>query len=1306
MQAYDLLSLPVWVFSVKTLKILASNRAAQAWLGYDARTLQAMTIADLRPEQDRAAIAEQVRQFDIGMADAGTWTIEASSGDRFTVAFDWKKVRFDGDAAIVASIRDSTQVVQAQERAESLSAEVRTLRHKVDLSSEHLALLCNALPGNLAVLTPGDYQIVAATNEYAQAVARERGELLGRRLLEVFPNDPDDPEADPVSNLRASLQRVEALRVSDVMSLQRHPVQGRDGLFHERFWLQRNKPVFDAAGRLIYIIHRAEDLTAIMSPETAPAADTADHEAAAAEHMLHAAETHAALLALREREARLRTAETLLDLGAWEYDLEGRTLSWSKRVFDIFGLQPDQPPPDFDGYLAVVHPDDQPQLRAGLRDFVNSGAATIDFEHRINRPDGTVAHVRGVGTWHVVEGRRIVIGHVQDITRFRAAEEQVRLASRRRRLAGRMTRLGSWHVELGAERATWCDETAAIHDEPRGKSPTLDETIAYYIPAHRQRIRAKFDACAQDGHAFDELLQIVTAKGRRVWVRAVGEAVRDPSGQIIAVEGAVQDVTELVETRHATRAVSERLLQTLESISDACFLLDDSWRFVFLNKKAELLLRRRRTDLLGRNVWAEFPDSVGTAFQIEYERAVAKGQAARFQAFYPPLDTWFEVNAYPTPEGLAVYFRDVTRQRARDEQLRLLENAVSRQNDILLITEAAPIDAPDGPRIVYVNDAFERRTGYSREDVIGKTPRILQGPKTQRAALDRIRRAMENWQPVRAELINYTSAGEEFWLEMDLVPLADDTGAFTHWVAVERDITDRRHAEEEIRLSQERFQRVTQATNEVIWDWDVIADKHWWNANLKTLTGLDPAEIEQGIASWKNRLHPEDRDEAVAGVDALIAGTETVWSGEYRFRHADGHYLTVLDRSFVIRDSEGRAVRLLGSMIDVTTLREMESRLRQSQKLESVGQLTGGVAHDFNNLLTIILGNIEFLQDAIDANDPLRRHVDMTVRAAERAAELTNRLLAFSRKQPLQPQVIDANALIGGMEDMLRRTLGEELNIALSLDARLWRSEIDPGQLESALLNLVINSRDSMPDGGSLTIETANVLLDDTYVAYEPDLTAGQYVVIAVSDTGHGIPSDQIDRAFEPFFTTKGADKGTGLGLSMVYGFVKQSGGHIRLYSEPGEGTTVKLYFPRVQGETTPSEGAEGGQSEAETGNATILVVEDDPLLLQQVCAQLADMGYTVLSADAGAAALEILRGRPDIDLLFTDVVLPGGMNGRQVADAAQAIKPGLKVLYTSGYSENAIVHHGRLDPGVDLLSKPYRRSSLAAKLRMILTPV
>ncbi|MET4702383.1 PAS domain S-box-containing protein [Constrictibacter sp. MBR-5] len=1303
--AFEALSFPVWLFSSETLQILASNQAAQTWLGYDGDTLRSMTIADLRAEADRTRIVDQVRHFDGTVTDAGTWTVVAKSGDRYTAAFNWHKVVFDGTDAVVASVRDMTQVARAEAKAESLKYQVELLRREVTVSQEHLSSLFDAMPGKILVVTPDEYKIVAVTDDYAQAVMVERNALLGRPLFEVFPDDPNEPEADGVTNLRASLQRVAALRVTDVMNIQRYPVRGSDGVFQERFWLPRNKPVFDRAGNLIYLIHRVEDVTELLAEAGSVTNGTVEGGGAEPDGVLQAAELRGALLTLRERETRLGTVARLLDLGSWEYDLERGSLSWSNRIFDMYGVPPHRGAPSFDGYVAMVHPDDQPEMLSTHQHFIDTGAPEIEFQHRIIRADGSVAHIRGVGARHRVEGREIVIGVAQDITRFREAEERLREAARRQEIAGYMARLGSWRVDLNPTRLTWSPETAAIHEEPEGTSPSLEQAINYYAPEHRARIGTVFQACVQTGQPFDEVLQIVTAKGNRVWVRAIGEAVRDDQGGIVAVEGAFQDISELIAARSESEDLSRRLRETLENIGDAFFLLDDEWRFSFLNGQGEKLLRRRREDLLGKVVWEEFPEAVGSTFQREYERAVVSGRSVRFREFFPPLATWFEVHADPTPEGLAIYFRDVTQEQARQEQLRLLEAAVSRQGDILLITEAGSIDGPDGPRIVYVNDAYERRTGYSRDEVIGKSPRILQGPKTDRTELDRIRQALETWSPVRSELINYTKSGEEFWIELDIVPLADETGRYTHWVSVERDVTDRKRAEEEIRVNQERFRLVAKATNDVVWDWDLTAGTIWWNEGLQSLFGYDLAEIVHGIESWMKHIHPDDKDRILESVDAAIAGTATTWAEEYRFLHADGHPVTVMDRGFVIRNAEGKAVRMLGSMIDVSGQRDMESRLRQAQKLEAVGQLTGGVAHDFNNLLTVILGNAEILSDELSEQQQLRVLADMTATAAERAAELTSRLLAFSRKQALQPRVLDVSTLIHGLEGLLRRSLPENIDIQIVRAGGLWQAEIDPSQLESAVLNLVLNARDAMPDGGHLTIEMANAALDDDYVGSEQDLASGQYVMIAVTDTGHGIPPAVLGRVFEPFFTTKEVGKGSGLGLSMVYGFVKQSGGHIRIYSEPDEGTVVKLYFPRACSKDDQVR-LDNACRMIIGGTETILVVEDDQLVRGHLSARLVGLGYQVVAAETGPRALEILKQMPGLDLLLTDIVLPGGMNGRELADTARAMRPELKVLFTSGYSENAIIHHGRLDPGVELLGKPYRREQLAAKVRKVLDEV
>jgi signal transduction histidine kinase len=387
---------------------------------------------------------------------------------------------------------------------------------------------------------------------------------------------------------------------------------------------------------------------------------------------------------------------------------------------------------------------------------------------------------------------------------------------------------------------------------------------------------------------------------------------------------------------------------------------------------------------------------------------------------------------------------------------------------------------------------------------------------------------------------------------------------------------------------------------------------------------------------------------------------------------------------------------------------QVEDALRQAQKMEAIGQLTGGVAHDFNNLLTVIMGSLDSIRRQLD--DPakeldiarLRRLQSMAFQGAERASTLTSRLLAFARRQPLNPEPVDVNKLATGLTDLLQRTLGERIALETVSTPGLWLAKADRAELESALVNVAINARDAMTDGGKLTIETGNAWLDEEYVRTltEP-VPPGQYVMVAVADTGHGMDRETLDRAFEPFFTTKGVGQGTGLGLSQVYGFVRQSGGHIRIYSEPKVGTTIKLYLPRefdAHSKASPPQVETVGEGGAET----ILVVEDHDGLREYSTSVLRELGYEVLEAPAGGEALELLRTRQDVQLLFTDVVLPG-LNGRQLADEAVRIRPDLKVLFTTGYTRNAIVHNGRLDQGVDLISKPFTFAALAAKVRHIL---
>jgi PAS domain S-box-containing protein len=514
--------------------------------------------------------------------------------------------------------------------------------------------------------------------------------------------------------------------------------------------------------------------------------------------------------------------------------------------------------------------------------------------------------------------------------------------------------------------------------------------------------------------------------------------------------------------------------------------------------------------------------------------------------------------------------------------------------------------------------------------------------------------------------------------------------------------------------AERRFQHLVQGVRDYalfMLDPDGIVTN--WNAGAERIKGYLASEI---VGQHFSRFYVDaDRAAGIPARALATAAREGTFQAEGVRMRKDGSEFWASVVINPIRDEDGALLGFAKITRDITerrqaaqALQRAQEQLAQAQKMEGIGQLTGGVAHDFNNLLTVIIGNLESLQRGLQVpapdGDRLARSVENAMRGAQRAASLTQRLLAFSRRQPLDPKPVDAGRLVIGMSELLRRTLGEQVAIETVLAGGLWRVLADPNQLEIGILNLAVNARDAMPKGGKLTIETANAHLDEAYAAAQTEVVPGQYVVISISDTGSGMTKEVQARAFEPFYTTKDIGHGTGLGLSQVYGFVKQSGGHVKIYSEVGSGTTVKLYLPRLLSEegsvALPDMAAPVPRS---AGAQTILVVEDDDDVRANTTGIVRELGYTVLEAPLAATALHLLKRHPEIKLLFTDIGLPGGMNGRQLADAARKVRPTLKVLFTTGYARNAIVHDGRLDPGVVLIPKPFTYAAVAAKLADIL---
>jgi len=542
--------------------------------------------------------------------------------------------------------------------------------------------------------------------------------------------------------------------------------------------------------------------------------------------------------------------------------------------------------------------------------------------------------------------------------------------------------------------------------------------------------------------------------------------------------------------------------------------------------------------------------------------------------------------------------------------------------------------------------------------------------------------------------------------------------------ALQRELEARRQAERDLRhLNETLEQRAGERTRELmeterrfrllvesvtdyaIYMLDPAGNVVNWNPGAQRIKGYAREEV---LGQHFSRFYTdEDRSLEIPARALQTAATSGKYETEGWRVRKDGSRFWASVVVNAIHDGQGELIGFAKVTRDLTERRAAEEQLRQVQKMESVGQLTGGVAHDFNNLLTVIIGNLDALQrhlrEPVADMERLRRSAENAMRGARRGESLTQRLLAFSRQQPLEPRSVDIGRLVAGMSDLLRRTLGEQIAIETALTGGLWQVEVDPNQLEVAILNLAINARDAMPDGGRLTLETANVFLDHAYAAGQSEVVPGQYVQLAISDNGAGMTPEVQARAFDPFFTTKDVGQGTGLGLSQVYGFVKQSRGHVKIYSEPGEGTTIKIYLPRLHIEQPVESPKEMPTAVRGQANETILVVEDDEDVRASTTEMLRDLGYTILEAENARSGLQLLDGHPEIRLLFTDVGLPGGMNGRQLADEARRRRRSLKVLFASGYARNAIVHDGRLDPGVELITKPFTQAILAARVRDIL---
>ncbi len=612
--------------------------------------------------------------------------------------------------------------------------------------------------------------------------------------------------------------------------------------------------------------------------------------------------------------------------------------------------------------------------------------------------------------------------------------------------------------------------------------------------------------------------------------------------------------------------------------------------------------------------------------------------------------------------------------------------------------------------VTYLSPSAQRTLARPLNEIVGRSFAELVVPEDREKALAGFRRTVRNEVTARSFFFRVQRPdGEMVYLELNGKTLWRD-GVVIGTVGVVRDVTERRKAEAALRQSEERLALALQGANLGTWDWnvrtgDIVFDRRWAG-----MLGYELSEIEPKFETWRGLIHPDDAPGVLQRLDEHLAGRTENYEVEHRLRNKQGDWVWVLARGRVVeRDAEGQPIRATGTHLNITPRKQaeeekakLEEQLRQATKMEAVGRLAGGVAHDFNNLLTSIIGNLSLARERYPNDQAVGTLLADIGHAADRAAQLTRQLLAFSRKQLIAPVVLDLNTAVRNIRGILSRLIGEDVRLETYLTDQPCMIKADPNQLDQIIINLAVNARDAMPDGGKLTIETAPIVLDEHYCRSHEEVQPGEYFVLTISDTGCGIAKENLPQVFEPFFTTKAKGEGSGLGLSMVLGIVRQHRGSISIYSEVNRGTTVRVYLPRSDGQAAGHTANDGPTPP--TGNReTLLVVEDDPMVRKVTTRILRNAGYTLLVARDGAEALVLAEAHPNgIDLLFTDVVMPN-MNGRELAERIQKKYPKIRVLFTSGYTENIIAHHGVLDEGTAFLSKPFSAQELAAKVAEVL---
>ena len=1141
--------------------------------------VQGRPVLEIVHPDDREAFAAHHRRVVAGSSEQHHFRIISLRGT--TRWMETNAVPLRRPDGTVGSVLSLTRDVSARRRAEEERRELllreQAARREADAASRYYRSLFESAPGCYLVLTPEDFTIVAVSEAFLKATLTSREQLAGRQLFGGFLRRADgEEEAESVTSLRASLERVKATQQADVMTVQRHPIrrtQPDGSTLEERFWSTVNCAVPGPDGSLAYLICRVEDVTEYVQLKQ------------------QAGEGAAARVTLDTRAEQL------------EADIVLRAL----------------------------------QLR-------------------------------------------------------RATEAQAQNQAILR-IAGRVARLGGWRFAVNDPVLTLSDETAAICEEPPGYAPSVDASLTQYLPEYRELVGTAFGLCVRDGVPFDLEAQLVTARGRSVWVRIIGEAERDAHGTITHVQGGMQDISEQKAAAEEIHSLGVRLLDTLESITDGFCTVSREWRFTYVNAEAERLLERKRASLLGRNVWEEFGPAVGGGFEAFGQGVMAEGTNVRLEEFYPPLNRWFEVEVYPSREGVAVYFRDVTERRRAREALR-----ESEERFRLLATTAADVvwdwNLVTGDH--WWSEGFTKTFGYPLAEIAPTieswTERVH--PDDWDAVIAAIIAGVDEGVP--GVLLEYRFRRKDgsyaYVLDRGHI-LRDEGGTAVRMIGGITDLTERRLVEEKLREQADLLDKAQDAI--VVRDLDhrIL----YWNRSAERLYGWTAAEaLGRSILEL---VYAESAGFLAAAAATLDRGE---WVGEIEQVTRAGRPLVVEGHWTLMRDDRGEPKSVLSINTDITPRKKLEAQFLRAQRMESIGALAGGIAHDLNNMLAPILMTVSLMRDEED--DPARREDLVTIEScAQRGADMVRQLLSFARGAESGWSRLNLGAVAAEVQKIVRDTFPKDITFRLSVARDLWAINADRTQMHQVLTNLCVNARDAMPLGGILTVAIEHVVLDRDSAEMALDAQPGPYLMIRVEDTGTGMSAEVLDQIFDPFFTTKDVGKGTGLGLSTAHAIVRNHGGFIHVTSEVGRGTRFKVYLPADVSEGESQE-AIVALSLLPRGNGELVLVVDDEEAIRSVARRtLERFGYrTLLACNGAEAVLQYAMHRDEIAVVLTDMAMPV-MDGPATIMALKTMNPKVRIIGSSGLDTNDHVARAVGAGVLHFVPKPYTGETMLKALKKVL---